>query len=281
MTTEFPMLDATVALRADFIRLSKCGHYFTAKMLEEHLNRTDGIRPHLDWPFIKVVHSDLLSPQTPTETQWVVTEDSDINDNWGEGLQIHTPPMSWAIEAPIALIQIMEFIRSNGVTDNSCRLSFIFDMPGLQNINPLELLFLMKEEENIKLWSRLGRFTAKSHLEHLAAELHTNLYWHRSFDYWMENASKGMSYDRGFTVNLGKWMGHGSLEFSIVQGPHYEHQQAEIIHTLQDCTRACRDAIMTSTESREAFLNTARTFWLLHLGQKSNNAQFRVPPSLI
>ncbi len=275
MTTKFPMLDATVALRADFIRLSKCGLHFTAKMLEDHLNRTDGIRPHLKWPFIKVIQSNLLAPQTPTETQWVVTEDSDINDGWGEGFQIQTSPMTWDIQAPIALVQIMEFIRNTGVTDESCRLSFVFDMPGLQDINPLELLFLMKEEENIEMWSRLGRFTAKSHLEHLAATLHTNLYWHRSFDYWLENVSKAMSYDRGFTVNLGKWMGTGSVEFSIVQGPHYEHQEAEIIHTLHDCTRACRDAIMTRTESREEFLDVARTFWFLHIGQKNPNARFR------
>jgi hypothetical protein len=276
MTTEFPMLDATVALRADFIRLSKCGLHFTAKMLEDHLNDPDGIRTHLKWPVINaIIQSNLLAPQTPTETQWVVTEDSDINDKWGEGLQIQTSPMSWDIQAPIALVQLMEFIRDNGVTDNSCRLSFVIDMPGLQDINPLELLFLIHEEENIKMWSRMARFTVKSHLEHLAAELHTNLYWHRSFDFWVENVSKGMSYDRGFTVNLGTWMGLGSVEFNIVQGPHYEHQVPEIIHTLQDCTRACRDAVMTRTESREAFINTARAFWFLHIGNKDNNARFR------
>jgi hypothetical protein len=211
----------------------------------------------------------------PTDDRWVITEDADINDAWGRGFQIQTHQASWATESPVNLIQLMQFVRENGVTDESCRMTFSIDMPELKNINRLELVFLMEEKKNIDLWSRMGRYAVKSHMEQLAAELHTNLYWHSDITNWMGNAHKEMSYDRGYTVNLGGLDRDGILEFSLVQGPHYEHQTNEILHTLQDCLFACRDAVTGRSESRMAFINEAHDFWKTHTNQKHPGARFR------
>ncbi len=275
MTTKLPMLDATVAFRVDFIHLSTLGAKFVCSMLERYLQESE-----LSSLFTErtVRESTLLAPVVPTADRWIITEDSDIDDAWGRGLQIQTHQMPWATESPIALVQLMRFVRDNGVTDESCRMTFNITMPGLSDINCLELLFLMNEQENIARWSRMGKYMAKSHMEQLAAELHTNLFWHGDIANWLGNAHKSMSYDRGYTANLGKLsIQTDMLDFSFVQGPHYEHQENELFHTLWECLFACRDAVTGRSESRMTFMSEAHDFWKTHTDQKHPAARFRDP----
>jgi len=274
MTTEIPMLAATVAFRVDFIHLSTLGANFVASMMERYLQESE-----LSSLFTErtIRESTLLAPITPTKSRWIITEDSDINDKWGRGLQIETHQMPWATESPIALVQLMRFVRDNGVTDESCRMTFSVMMPGLSDINRLELLFLMKEQRNIALWSRMGRYTVKSHMEQLAAELHTNLYWHSDIANWLANAHKEISCYRGYTVDFGRLDSDEILDFSLVQGPHYEHQENELLSTLWECLFACRDAVTGRSETRMTFMSEAHDFWKRHTDQKHPGARFRDP----
>ena len=275
MTTKLPMLDATVAFKVDFIHLSTLGPSFVCSMFERYLRESE-----LSSLFVErtVRESTLLAPVVPTADRWIITEDADINDAWGRGFQIQTHQMPWATESTVVLIQLMKFVRENGVTDKSCRMTFSITMPGLSDINCLEFLFFMNEQKNIARWSRVGRYMAKSHMEQLAAELHTNLFWHGDIVNWLENAHKSMSYDRGYTVNLGQLNSRTDmLDFSFVQGPHYEHQENELLHTLQDCLFACREAVMGRSESRMTFMNEARDFWKTHTNKKHPAARFRDP----
>jgi len=171
----------------------------------------------------------------------------------------------------------LKFVRENGVTDESCRMTFTISMPGLKDINCLELLFLMKEQKNIATWSRMGKYGVKSHTEQLAAELHTNLYWHGNIANWLTNAHKRMSYDRGYTIDFGQLNRDGVLKFSIVQGPHYEHQENDVLQTLWECLGACRDAVTGRPDARMMFVNEAQDFWKAQIAKKHAAARFLDP----
>ena len=274
MTTKFPMLDARVALRVDFIHLGTTSTRFVASLLEQYLQENELASI---FPKNRVCESTLLSPILPTADRWTLTEDSDINDAWGRGLQIQTHLMPWLTHSSVDVVRLLQFVRENGVTDKSCRMTFTASMVGLKDINRLELLFLLNEQKNIAAWSRMDKYAVKSHMEQAAAELHTNLYWHGNIANWLKDAHKKMSYDRGYTVDFGRLESNGLLDFSFVQGPHYEHQENEVLRTLWECMGACRDAVTGHPDARMTFMNESHNFWKTHTAQKHPAARFRDP----
>ena len=272
MTPETMLLQAQVSFEADFITPdSNLGSSFCGLMLDRYMQENSIVLNSHDQPVI--LSEELMTPEAPAGNAWVVSEDSDISDNLGGGYRIRTCPMHWLIGGPTAMMNLTGFIRDTGITDETCRFRIIYHINGLRDISPMKFLFLFNEPEHIGWWSKFGPFMRKSHREHMAAVLHTNLFWHQEPNKWLQEAHKHLNYGDGYTFDLHRLM-DDQLVVNLIQGPHYEHRASLIGNCMRDLGEAIK---LTVSDDNEEFHVRAQRFWHEHTEKRHPEAMYRPP----
>jgi len=204
---------------------------------------------------------------------WYLCHDSSINEEFGAGVEIVSPPMH-PDELRLRIPQICKHIRDYGITDESCGFHFTVSCLGLDKIDPLKLLFLMDEEALVDVWGRGNNSYAVPHLEVLESVLRTNLLY-TDFNRFLEHGEKELIFNKRSTVNLEKWIKKGLLEFRVAGGPHYEHRELELMKTVYVCLDSIRMCIDGAGE--ELFLERVRAFYDKHTAVRHPAARFREP----
>lgn len=271
-TTESMLLHAQISFEADFITPdSRLGDAFVAHMLERFIADEGTVHHSKDRP--TVLNSTAFEPVEPMENQWVVSEDSDINDDWGQGLRIQTGWMHWLLGGPVAMMNLTAFIRANGITDETCRFRMSYQFPGLSGLSRFKFLFLLNELEQIRPWEKFGVFLRKSHIEHMAACIHTNLYW-QDGERWFIQAHRDIENNHKYAVDFSS-LRDDILHIDIVQGPHYEHRTNIIASLMHDIGDAIRFSF--SEPNHPVFVDRAREFWTKHAQRADPQARFKEP----
>lgn len=212
-------------------------------------------------------------PEYESDT-WYLCHDSSIDDTYGSGIEIVSPPMSSA-EMFRHVRRVFTYIRKYGVTDKTCGFHFTVSGENIEAINPLKLLFLMDEDRIVDYWSRGNNKYAAPHMPILESAVHTNLFYHDGFERFLQYAGHELIYKKNSTVNLEKWQKEEMLEFRIIGGPHYEHRTDKVFNTITECLVAL-DACINGKQD-ELFLQRARAFYDKHMELINPNAKFRDP----
>lgn len=271
-TPELVLLQAQVAYEADFITPdSDLGSGFMAHMLERFLQDDVASLYSNDTPTVS--SSDVFNPVEPDEKHWVVSEDSDINDDFGSGIRLRTGNMHWLLGGPVAMVNIMKFIRENGITDGSCRFRITYSIKGLRNLPPIKFLFLLDELKQIEPWEKFGAYQRKSHMEHMAACIRTNLYW-QDKQRWFNEATHTIECGPQYAIDFSD-LPSDRLHIDIVQGPHYEHRTNYIVELMTSTGEALRDSFAFTTTHTDR----ASSFWDRYAQDINKDAMLFPPDS--
>ncbi len=267
--SDLNLLNMKLSIEADFITPdSKHGPTLVAHLLDLFLGGSSIPARHIP----AVVPMDAFSIVHPDEKHWIVSEDSDINDEWGSGIRLQTGPMHWMVDAPNVVTNITRFIRDHGITDETCRFRLTYYDDVFTHFPKVKFLFLLNEHDQILNWQKYGPFMRKSHMEYMAADIHTNLYW-QDVGQWYRGVHHVVESDPTYAVDFSR-LNAGALSIDIIQGPHYEHRDNAIGNLMSDIGEAIRvsfDADPVLSDER------AVAFWDKHASMRNPMATVRPP----
>lgn len=213
---------------------------------------------------------------TPTAKHWKLVPDESIDDGRGSrdagvGFELVSPPLVASAALP-ALVRAFKAIDQLGLmTNSSTGLHVNISVPSIaERLDPLKLVLFMGDLHVLRRFQRVGNMYTKPQVKVILEYLAATGRLPRGGKELMDTAKSALAMTKHVSVNVGRLLKQGYLEFRSLGGADYHKRLDEVTDVIGRWLTAIELACDPAAEREEYLKKVAKLLGQTYQAQRTD-----------